>query len=279
MKTSNKLIVALVLTLLIIPLGVIAYIVKTKYVPASEYSYLNRQDGSSEPLNAKTPGRFAIPISQKFNKVSILNGKQISISLHLTNSETAGIKIPNYAKESITYKVENGVLNIILKDDFNATRFVDIVVYAPIFKSINLNEVRLLELTAKSDSLQVNLNKTESFSFGGMITTRNNKGEITKVINQSDIKNLVINLNDSKFSSFSNSYQNIEINTKGKSEIELNSGEDNNEVYTIKNLKINTLDSAKIDIKNINIDKFSGKISDNTIIQMPAANLKQFFKN
>ncbi|MBC6111712.1 GIN domain-containing protein [Pedobacter fastidiosus] len=279
MKTSNKLLIALAALLIIIPVIAIAVIVKINFVPSGDTSYLSRQELNNQAFDEPSKGRLSIPIPSVFNAVNFVDAKNSFISVHLTKSTVSGVKITSFEKEFITLEVKNGVLNLSFNDNFNQGRPIDIVIYAPSFKKINASNAGLFELVASGDSLEVDLHKTESFSFGAAIITRNNKGETIKVINQSDIKNLIVNLNDSKFSSFSNSYQNLEINTKGNSEIELNSGENNKEIYTIKNLSINTVDTASINIKNIKIEKIKGKISDNTIIKMPIPILKQLFKN
>lgn len=276
MKTSNKLLITLGLLMIIIPILVTAVTVKLYYQPAPPSTYLERQQINNESFDQKSPGRVAMGIKAPFKKVNFSDARNLFISLHLTKSTSTGIKIPSYAKDRITFEVTNGVLNISLLENFSTGRPLDIVIYSPTFETLDISNAFLFELTTELiDSLTVNANNTGNLTLGGAITNFNNKGEVISSINDTKINNLHISLNKSTFQVNDHSFENLSINCLKNSKIEINGDDSIGDKYHIKNLKLNTADTADVILKNMKIDVITGKISDDTKIQMPNKYLKQ----
>lgn len=280
MKTSNKLLIVLATLLIIVPIIAIAINMKINYRYVIHEDYISRQEINNEPFNKKSTQRMAIPISKSFEYVNIADAKNIHLEIHLNNSDVAGIKIPEYAKDYFSFEVDaNGVLNIVVKGNPYVGNQIPISIYSPKFKGINVSNSGMLVVAAISDSLLANLNNIESFSLSGAITTNDGNGNVIRTVNDTNVSKLTLNLTNSNFSSDGHSFEDLTINTKGVSAIALNGDENVKDKYSIKNLLVNTTDTAEVIINNININNFSGKISDHTKIQAPASNLRQLFKN
>lgn len=280
MKTSNKLLIVLATLLIIVPIIAIAINMKINYRYVAHEDYISRQEINNEPFNKKSAQRMAIPISKPFNYVNVNDAKNLRLEIHLNNSDVSGIKIPEYAKDYFNFEVnDKGILNITIKGNPYSGNQIPISIYSPKFKRINVSNSDLLVVAAVSDSLEANLTKVQSFSLSGAITTNDNQGNVIRTVNDTNIGKLTVNLANSNFSSDGHSYQDLIINTKGVSAIALNGDENAKDKYSVKNLFVNTTDTAEVVINNININNFSGKISDHTKIQAPASNLKQLFKN
>lgn len=283
MKTSNKLLLGLATLLLIIPMIVLAINVKINYIAETGCTYMERQELNAEPFNKQTIGRLAIPILKPFKSVNFVDAKQLSIEIHLMKSDVFGVKVPEFMKDCFIFNVdENGILNVSVKGkpEFasNEINGVTLVIYAPIFKKLDITNVFRIELSAVSDSLQINLTNTNFFNVSGAITFNNDKGKIIRTINQSEVQNLYLNLNNSNFQSAERIFKNLIITTKGNCMVEINGDEKRKEKYTIDNLTINTIDTASVSINNMLVKNCAGKISDNTTLNMPVINMKQFFK-
>ncbi|MGM9476768.1 GIN domain-containing protein [Pedobacter sp. GSP4] len=279
MKTSNKLLIALAALLIVIPIVVIAVNVKLNYVSFKSDRFLAEQDINAEPFDKESDGRVSIPFNTSFNSVNVPDAKRIYLELHLIKSAKSGVKVPTDMKDGITFNVnKTGTLQVSFSDQLNRSgnnRYgVVILVYSPNIDQLNINNSSSIVLTAKTDSLSINATKSGNLSFGSPITFSSN-GKFTRVINQTDIKKLNINLDSSVFNSSNISYRDLNISSKN-STVTM-SGEDakNN---SIENLTINTFEKAYLKIENITVNKITGNFSDETTIAMPVKYLKQMLK-
>ncbi|PWS27734.1 hypothetical protein DHW03_09145 [Pedobacter yonginense] len=280
MKTSNKLLIVLATLLIIVPILTIAINFKMNYAYVVREDYISRQQINNEPFNKKSAQRVAIPIQMPFNFINVADAKGIEMEIHLNNSEVFGIKVPNFAKDYFKFEVDgNGFLNITINGNPDLSNAIPISIYAPKFKGVNVSNSRMLVVSAIADSLEANLSHVESFSLSGAITTNDQNGKVIQSFNGTNVGKLTVNLVNSIFSSEGRSYENLIINTKGRSEIGLTGDENAKDRYRVNNLTINTIDTASVTIGNIKINKLSGKISDQTTILAPVLNLKQLFKN
>lgn len=278
MKTSNKLLTALAVLLLIIPIIVVAINVKINYRPATGENFVEDQEINAEPFEKESSGRTSLPIKTPFSTVNIPDAKRIYLELHLIKSKKSGVKVPTDMKNDINFTVNNtGVLQISFGDKLNRSgnhrNGVVVLVYGPNIDELALNNSSSLVLTAKTDTLNVNMKRSGPLSFGTPITFSVND-KITRVTNQTDIKQLNVNLDSASFYSQSNSYKNLNIKSKNSS-IEFSGDEKS----SIENLTINTFEKSDIKIDKVKIDKISGNLSDETTIAMPVKYLKKMLKN
>lgn len=281
MKTSNKLLTALAVLLVIIPIIVVAINVKINYRPATVENFVEDQEINAEPLDKESPGRTSIPIKTAFSSVNVPDAKRIYLELHFIKSVKAGVKVPTDMKNDINFSINNtGALQISFSDKLNRSgnhrNGVVIMVYSPNIDELNLNNLSSLVLTAKADTLNINVKRSGSISFGSPITFSNLNGEFKEVINQTNINQLNVNLDSASFYSSNSSYKNLVISSKNSS-IDIQGGENSNN--SIENLTINTFGKSDFKMGNVIVNKISGSLSDETTIGMPAKYLKQMLKN
>lgn len=279
MKTSNKLLIALAALLVIIPIIVVAVNVKMNYKPSRGDDFVEEQVINAEPFDKESPGRTAIAMKTPFTSINIPDAKRNVLQLHFIKSAVSGIKVPTDLKDGLSFSVNTqGVLQINCSDKLKTSGYhkygIAIVIYGPNIIELNLNNSTSLVLTAKTDSLNVNMKNSGQLSFGTPITFSTVEGKATRVINQTDIKQLNINLDSASFYSQSNSYKNLNIKSKNSS-IDFRGDEKS----SIENLTINTFEKSEITIDKVNINKISGNLSDETTIKMPVKYLKQMLKD
>jgi len=280
MKTSNKLLITLAALLIIIPILVVAVNVKMNYRPSTGDNFVEEQEINAEPFDKVSQDRIAIPIKTSFSSVNVPDAKRIYLELHFIKSAKSGVKVPTDMKNDITFNINNsGALQINFSDKLdrsgNHRNGVVILVYSPNIDKLNLNNASSVVLTAKTDSLGINVKKSGMLIFGSPITFSSN-GKVTKVINQTDIKKVDISLDSSVFNSGNINYQKLNITGKNSS---INIEGQPQENKNIENLTINTFENSDVKIENIVVDKISGSLSDETTIKIPVKYLKQIFKD
>ncbi|MEH3113254.1 hypothetical protein [Pedobacter terrae] len=281
MKTSNKLLIALAALLIIIPIIVVAVNVKINYRTRTGHNFVEEQEINEEPFDRMSKDRVSIPIKTPFSLVNIPDAKRIYLELHFIKSTQSGVKIPYDVKNDIVFNVNRaGVLQIKFSDKLNRSgnHFdgIVILVYGPNIDKLDVGNASSIVLTAKTDTLGINVKNSDQLMFSSPVTFSTD-GKITRVINQTEIKNLTINLDSTAFSSGNNNYKNLNIICKNSSaSIEGEEGEENK---NIENLNVKTFEKSEIKIDKFNINKISGSLSDETKVQMPVKYLKQMFKD
>jgi len=277
MKTSSKLLASLAVLLIIIPIIVVAVNVKINYMPSNDDAFVDGQEINAEPFNKVSQDKISIPIKTSFTTVNIPDAQRNDIELHFIKSTVNGVKIPADMKENINVSVNNeGALQINFDSkESKKVRYrygVVILIYSANINKLNLNNSANLTLTAKTDSLSINIKNSGLLTFGSPITF-SSKGKITRVINQTEIKKLNINLDSAAFNSSNFNYKILNIAGKNSS-IDIEGDEKN----SIENFVINTYENTDFSIQNVKIENISGNFSDGTKVQMPIKYLKQMFK-
>jgi hypothetical protein len=281
MKTSNKLLIALAALLIIIPIIVVAVNVKMNYRTRTSDNFVEEQEINEEPFERMSKDRISISLKAPFSIVDIPDAKKIYLELHFIKSTQSGVKIPKDLKNNIAFNINKaGILQINFSDKLNRSgnHFdgVVILVYSPNIDKLNLSNASSIVLTAKTDSLGINVKNSNQLMFSSPVTFSTG-GKITRVINQTEIKKLTINLDSTGFYSGNNNYKNLNIICKNSSaNIE---GEEEEENKNIENLSVKTFEKSEIKINKVNINKISGSLSDETKVQMPVKYLKQMLKD
>ncbi|MCY1506944.1 hypothetical protein D9M68_412040 [compost metagenome] len=280
MKTSNKLLIAFAAALILIPLLGMVYVSQVYYTTGN---YKTDEVVKIENFSTPTKNMSSMAITSPFESVNIADAKGMSLNIHLINDDNFGLKIPENVKDLISASVDaNGQLQIVAKGKPNHQDYVVILIYAPSFKQLDLAQSARLIVSAKADSLSLNVSQTEGIRFNNEIQLNKlslfatNVGEIS--VNADQIKSMALNLKHSNFKSQSNSFDNLSISTSGESKIEIYGNDENDSQYTIKNLALKTLDQTAVKIEDIKISNCSGSFSDQTKVQMPAVNLNQMYK-
>lgn len=280
MKTSNKLLIAFAAALIIIPILSSVYISKAYYIDGQSWSDLEKQndsfDGKSENMDAISLNRF--------DAINIADGKETTFYIRLVKDSKFGIKVNKSDKDFVKFSVDkDGKLQIELTEKTKERRYINLLIYTPAVNTLSANNVSTIELNAKGDSLSVYLKKFNQLRFER--STQFQKLSINAEdgnffnIEKEITKSLTMKLTNTNFLSEWASYQDLNISSVGESTISVK-GDDRGEKkeYSIQHLTLNTSDKATVNFEKIKIQKATGTLSDQTLVQMPAVNLKQMLK-
>ena len=278
MKLSNKILIAFAASLILIPVLGMIIVSATQYKTGTHADLVRQIENFSTP----TKNMVSVPISKSFDSINIADGKKITFRINLIKDDKFGIKIPNSLKDQISIHPDaNGQLQIEVRASPNdENQYANIYIYCPNVKGISVVNAAI-NLTVKQDSININLKKTSSFYFED---TQLNKATInatnceTVNLREDNIKSLTLKLINTNFSTELISYDFLSISTSGKSEIYITGSREKSSNYSIKNLILNTVDQAEVKLENIKVNNCSGKLSDETQVQMPAINLNQMYK-
>ncbi|MCZ4223942.1 hypothetical protein [Pedobacter rhodius] len=281
MKTSNKLLIALAVSLIIIPIMVIAVTVKMNY---SDAKTMAAESKSINSFGTKTEGYISIKLTQPFTALNLADAKNRVINIRLITDTQTGLKIPEEYKDLINYKIdEKGVLQISVKDITKETGpYLSLVVYAPNFSGLSFAKGERLDLAVDSkDAFTLNAYKIANIDldsdakFNHLTLLADSVKEL--YINQSSIKEFKLTLKSSTLKTELTSYNSLNVDASGKSNIFIDGGEANENKFGIDNLVVKTGGKGSLTISDISIKKSSGSLSDSTLVVMPASILKTMF--
>ena len=203
------------------------------------------------------------------------------MQLYVKQDSKYGIKIQDKLKNDLKYEVDaNGILQLSVKNftEDNGIEKIVVVIYCPVINEVSVANANILEFSAHSDAVTLNLNNVEDLFLSGDITNTDATGKTISLINPTKIGKLYLNLNKTKFSGYTNAFKDLYV-IANKSEIEIgNADEDNQKPFPLDNLSIKTTDTSSVKLQNVNLKSFSGDFSDATILQIPTPLLKQLFK-
>ena len=288
MKTSNKLLIAFAAALIIIPILGMVVVSATQY---KKGSYEDRIDLVNKVENFSTPTQnmTSLAVSSAFVSVNLSDAKNLDLNIHLIKDEKFGIKISNEYKDLISVNLDqNGQLQLSVKaqkeGEENGRRdYAIIYIYTPNAKSLSVSNASDLVVKSNTDTLNLNLNKIESFYFdtGTQLNQLNLNAILVEdlTLRRDKIKSANVAITDTKFAIETMSLENVSITTNGNSKVSVYKNGDTKTPQIIKNLVLNTNGIADVKFENTTITNCSGKLSDETTVQMPAVNLNQMYKN
>ncbi|RNL49675.1 hypothetical protein D7004_19895 [Pedobacter jejuensis] len=283
MKTSNKLLISLAISLILIPIIVIAVNVRINYMDKKAALKENKKE---EHFNTPSYGYISEKINKSFNAVEILDGKGLALDIVLIQEDNTGLKISEEFKNLISYNVDdNGKLQISFKGSVEQKfRRPQLYIYAPNIVGFAASRGNSLSLwVSKRDSLNLKASKIGSFwlntdsKFNNLSLLADSVNNIN--LDKTSINSLNLNLINSNFKTSASSYKTLSIKALGNSNIEIDGDENNKDKYSINDLSIKTEGKSTITLTNIKTNKTSGSLSDSTYVLMPATSLKQMFKN
>ncbi len=284
MKLSNKLIIAFAASLILIPVLGMVFVSTTQYKTGTYKDIVYKVEDFKTP----TKNMSSISIPTAFTAINIADAKGMILSIQLIKDEKFGIKIPEEYKDLINATVDaNGQLQITVKDKLKEENnrgryYTNIYVYAPTVNALTIANAGDINIMATADSLTLNATKADGISFGSETHIKQLNIKTTDVerlsFRQDDIKSINLDLHNTKLNSEDNSFDNVSIATSGNCTVEISGGYDDQKVGTIKNLVLNTTDKAIVNLENMQVTNCSGKLSDQTQVQMPALNLNQMYK-
>lgn len=281
MKTSNKLLIALAVSLIIIPIIVVAVTVKMNYTDAKSFK---EETKSINRFATPTEGYISSEIVKPFEGINIDDAKGMFLNIQLIKDSKSGIKIPGNDKDAISFSVdENGVLQVSVKTIAKgANSYSSLIIYSPNFNQLSIAKGRGLSLRTNVDSLLLNTNSMTEVS----ISSESKMNKIIAVadgVDKLDFSNNLnvgyvdLNLKNSNFESEWASYKSLKINAEGKSDINISGENENADKFQIDNLYIKTAGKSDLKVENIKVNKSSGNLSDSTSVSMSASVLKTMF--
>ena len=285
MKTSNKLLTGLAITLLIVPLTVMIFIAKANRIDNKTYDKML--------MGAETIGndedRFIkkYPV-QAFQNV-VINGSESSyLNVKIIASDKFLLKATNDLAPLIEYEVDqDGRLNIALKAEQNYQHGT-LLIFSPTLKGITFNNVSVDRLSVNTDSLNVEITKGVNFRFGEDVKVKNLRLVKKTIYQEQDvvipgitiedakIENLRVDINAAYLTVNNTPLRNVDLKLKdAKAEFK---NEENRIIAPIETLLLNSTGKNDVNFQHVKINKTSGNLSDETSIQLPTVNLKQLIK-
>ncbi|MBT2559604.1 hypothetical protein J7E50_16910 [Pedobacter sp. ISL-68] len=285
MKTSSKLLIGLALTLLIVPLTVMILIAKANRIDNKTY---NKMLMGAENINSDLD-RFIKKYPVKaFHNVVISGSESSFLNVKIIASDKFLFKATTALASDIDYKIDDdGKLHISLKKR-NKYQYGTLLIFSPNLESIIFNNVSIDDLSANQESLNVEIVKGINFRLGEGMKIKDLHLIKQTVYEQQDvvipnimiedaaIKNLKVDINTGYLTVNNTTLGNVDLNLKNaKAEFK---NEENKNVAPIDTLILNSLGKNEVNFQRIKINKASGKLSDETSIQIPMINLKQIIK-
>ncbi len=287
MKTSNKLLIAFAAALVLIPILGMVIVSATQYKKGSSEDSVDIV-GKVENFSTPTANMTSIALAAGFEHINVEDAKKLALNIRLIKDEKYGVKISEQYKDLIAFKVDkNGLLQLTINEQKavaeNGNRWTtQIYIYAPNANTLTVANASNLVVKSVADSLNLNLSKIESFYFnnGTELNQLNLNAILVKdlTLRRDKIKSANVAITDTKFAIESMSLDNVSITTNGSSKVEFYKNEEPKTPQTIKNLVLITNGIADVKIENTTINNCSGKLSDQTTVQMPAVNLNQMYK-
>ena len=279
MKTSNKLLIALAISLIIIPVIAIAINVKMNYSDKKTFfKHLKENNNFNSPLEG-----FESKEMPAFSEVNIADGNNSYINFNVIKSNKSGIKIPEELTRLYDIKVdERNVLRFTPKSNNKKLNYaLTVYIYSNHVKSFNLAKAAGFTLDIKSDSVQLNVTDVKRVTFQdltaiGSLTVKANKVGDLRFDNVQN-STVAIELNNSNFSSLRSPFKSLDIRSTGQSNIEIVGDLSDKNNFQIDNLYIKTAGKSGLKVENIKVNKSSGSLSDSTSVSMSASILKTMF--
>ncbi|WP_316737907.1 GIN domain-containing protein [Pedobacter aquatilis] len=279
MKTSNKLLIALAISLIIIPIIVIAVNVKMNY--KNEKAFYKNLKGNKElesPLDGYT--KKELP---QFSAVNLNDGNDAYVNFVVIKSDKSGIKIPTDLMEIYDVNVDNnGILQFALKNAGKKMKYsLTVYIYSNNVKAFDIAKAAGFTLDIKTDSVNINAKDVKRLNFQELTDINYLKIITNKVgdLRFDNAKNGIVNveLNNSNFSTLKSPFQSLTINSTGQSNIEISGDVREKARYEIDELSIKTTGKTELIVEDIQVHKSSGSLSDSTKVNASASIIKSMF--
>ncbi|MCX2573482.1 hypothetical protein [Pedobacter sandarakinus] len=281
MKKSNKLLIALAISLIIIPIIVVAVNVKLNYRDEKTY---RRGEQMLDHFATTTEGYASMAIAEPFNNVEIADAKGRFLNIQIIKDSQSGIKVSDLDKDAITYKVDDqGTLRLDIKDVPTSGGFgLSLIIYVHNLNQVSVAKGSGLSLISTVDSLTLNANalnvvEVQSPSRMNKITIIADGVAKLHFSNNFNISEANLGLNNTNFETEWTSYEQLQINATGNSNLNIAGEEQDQKKFQIENLYIKTEGKSDVRVENIQVNKSSGNLSDSTAVSMSASILKTMF--
>lgn len=281
MKTSNKLLIAFALALIVLPLLGMIIVSRVYYKEGSEI-----RDEIVAIKSLDSPNEFFTNLpTNAFQSVNMTEAKGMRLTIHLVQHAKHGLKVSNHLKGRIKMSVDaNGQLQVAVKgpeDENRGDYNGEIYIFSPNVKAISFNNAENINIYANQDSLQLNATNVSDIYFGDLTIVKKFDVTVDKVslvnVTEAQIAALTIKLTEANFQSRQSSFERLSIASKGKANIDIYGEENQPGSFKIGDLAITTSDTSKVNIAGVSVKNCSGRFSDATRVEMPAVNLNQMY--
>lgn len=284
MKKSNKILLGFALTLLFLPVLVMAIVSRVYYEEGNGSNRYQVDVANSKTLATPNRNMESKLINQQFSEVIIEDAKRLGLLVKVYQSANAGLKISKYLSGKLDYQVDAEgrlIIKFKQKSDNDRRMYKEIYIYGQAIQKATIVNASFVSFSSNVADMDLTVNQAERFyieEFPSSIRVNTNVEYFQ--VDQKQINNLTMNLDGTKFRTWATSFNELSIVAKGKSSIEMH-GEVNGKstnLTKIKKLNLQTLNAAEVDIENMTIDNCSGSFSNETQVKMPAINLNQMYK-
>lgn len=285
MKTSNKILTFLAITLLTVPLIVFIVVAKINRIDNKTY---NEMLMGSETSNIDID-RFVkkYPV-QAFQNVTINGPQSLYINVKVIVSDKFLLKATTDLTPYLACQVDkDGRLNISISGEQDYLHGT-LMIFSPKLEGITFKNVSVDELSANTDSLNVQIDRGTNFRFGESTKIKNlsliKKTEYQQqdvvvpgiTIENAKIENLLVDINAAYLTVNNTALRSINLKMKD-AKVEFKN-EENTNIGPIETLTLNSTGSNNVNFQHIKINVANGNLSDETTIQLPTVNLKQIIK-
>lgn len=277
MKTSNKLLIALAIAIIVVPLLVLGVHAKLYYKKSNNFAVTY---DLFEHFDSVSEGFVSHEISKPFTRVNFPNANKAFLTVYLMKDNKSGVKIPEEFKDFVQVQSDkNDVLVISVKELPESDRvYASIYIYSPDIVQLMAANGDNLTVFTNNDSLAVDLEKFRSatlnpYNKGASIKAYAN--DVSEIFfNSGSAESLNMHLNNSHFKSSSSSYKTLDIKTSGTSYVTITGDPQSPKEYFIDKLSLVTEGKSGVTLENMNVSAATGSLSDSTHVSMPMAILK-----
>ncbi len=282
MKTSNKLLIALAVSLIVIPIVVIAINIKVNYRDKKTFfKQLEENNDFNFPLSG-----FLKKELIAFSAINFVDGNDVHINVEVIKSKKSGIKVPSELANTYDFSVDNKqTLQIKLKKPTKKMKHsITLYIYTSDINMLSISNAAGFTLKISTDSLNMEATHINRLSFDEKTNIKSLKlvSGAVENLNISDtkgIEHIDLVLKGSNFYTSNSAYESLKIHSSGKSNIDIYGDKIDKEKFKIGLLYIETKGSSSLNLENVKVGKSSGSLSDSTKVSMPVKVLRTMFTN
>lgn len=282
MKTSNKLLITLAVSLIVIPIVVIAINIKVNYRDKKTFfKQLEENNDFNFPLSG-----FLKKELIAFSAINFVDGNDVHINVEVIKSKKSGIKVPSELANTYDFSVDNKqTLQIKLKKPTKKMKHsITLYIYTSDINLLSISNAAGFTLKISTDSLNMEATHINRLSFDEKTNIKSLKlvSGAVENLNISDtkgIEHIDLVLKGSNFYTSNSAYESLKIHSSGKSNIDIYGDKIDKEKFKIGLLYIETKGSSSLNLENVKVGKSSGSLSDSTKVSMPVKVLRTMFTN
>lgn len=274
MKKSNKLIIAFIALLYVVPISAMVFDLKNY-----EKGSFIQQESADIKFNDKLEGFEEEKFNQPIKAILIEGNKNLYVTVNFHKDEQSGIKFNTSIKDQIKTSIDaDGNLKISETSTSDKNNYLTLHVFGNALDLINFKNGDGLNLIGNYDSIVVNIDQIRKLeasttsTFGSLSINAQN---VSTVSIYSKTKDANIGLNTGKIYWYSDAPENLKLNLENTEVEFLHENKDKKESNS---LHLVTKGQNLIDFNKNKFKAVSGDVSDSTTLLMPVVYLKNLIK-